>query len=96
LTPKLSAIIAISRLFIITYTVGKRKSLVDGQVKGSVTKEKAEEHSPSHFKLISDLTRRFIVRGGEGWQTTPTQFIVRLRNYGISAAQNDAKQGSVS
>ena len=37
-----------------------------------------------------------MVGGGEGWQTTPIQFIVRLRNYGVSAAQNDAKQGSVS
>jgi hypothetical protein len=61
-----------------------------------MAREKAEEQSPSHFELISDMTRRFMVGSGEGWQTTPTQFIVRLRNYGVSAAQNDAKQGSVS
>jgi superfamily II DNA helicase RecQ len=96
LTPKLSAIMAISRLFIVKYAVDKRKSLIEGKIEGGMTREKAEEHSPSHFELISDMTRRFMVGGGEGWQTTPTQFIVRLRNYGISAAQNDAKQGSVS
>jgi RecQ family ATP-dependent DNA helicase len=96
LTPKLSAIMAISRLFIVKYAVDKRKSIVDRQVEGGITKEEAEECSPSHFDIISDLTRRFMVAGGKGWQTTPTQFIVRLRNYGISAAQNDAKQGSVS
>jgi hypothetical protein len=95
-TPKLSAIMAIYRLFIVTYAVYRRKRMVEGQVAGDMAREKAEEDSPSHFDLISDLTRRFMVGRERGWQTTPTQFIVRLRNYGISAAQNDAKQGSVS
>lgn len=66
------------------------------KIQGGMKKEDAEERAPSHFELISDMTLRFMVGGGEGSQTTPTQFIVRLRNYGVSAAQNDAKQGSVS
>lgn len=96
MTPKLSAIMAISRLFIVTYAVAKRRSIVEAKVEGGMAKEKAEEQSPSHFELISDQTRRFMVGGGVGWQTGPTQYVVRLRNYGVSAAQNDAKQGSVS
>ncbi|KFA70949.1 hypothetical protein S40288_10242 [Stachybotrys chartarum IBT 40288] len=96
LTPKLSAIMAISRLFIVKYAVDKRTSTIKRHVDEGMSREEAEDRSPSHFDIISNLTRRFMVGGGKGWQTTPTQFIVRLRNYGISAAQNDAKAGSVS
>ncbi|RKK53183.1 hypothetical protein BFJ69_g17840 [Fusarium oxysporum] len=35
---------------------------------------------------MSDMTRRFLVGGAEGWDTTPTQFIIRLRNYGKAAS----------
>ncbi|KAH7009488.1 hypothetical protein EDB80DRAFT_838185 [Ilyonectria destructans] len=42
------------------------------------------------------MTQRFIVGGGDSWDTTPTQFMVRLRNFGIAADGNQAMPGSVS
>lgn len=49
LDPKLSAIMAISRLFIVTYAAGKRKRMVQGHVQEGVTREEAEDNSPSYF-----------------------------------------------
>jgi hypothetical protein len=37
-----------------------------------------------------------MVGGGEGWEMTPTQFIIRLRNFGMAAQNNIASHGSVS
>jgi hypothetical protein len=45
---------------------------------------------------MSEMTRRFLVGGAEGWDTTPTQFIIRLRNYGMAASGYQAMPGSVS
>lgn len=35
-------------------------------MEGGVARDKAKEHSLSHFELISDLIRRFMVGGGKG------------------------------
>lgn len=37
-----------------------------------------------------------MVGGGEGWETTPTQFVIRLRNFGMAINSNTAAQGSIS
>jgi hypothetical protein len=37
-----------------------------------------------------------MIGGGEGWETTPTQFIIRLRNFGMAAQNSTAAHGSVS
>jgi hypothetical protein len=95
-TPKLSAIMAISRLCIVKYAVDQRGLAVKKKVQQGQNQEEAEENSPSNFALISEMTRRFMVGGGEGWETTPTQFIIRLRNFGMAAHNNTATQGSVS
>lgn len=42
------------------------------------------------------MTRRFMVGGGEGWETTPTQFIIPLRNFGMATHNNTAARGSIS
>ncbi|KLP03469.1 Uncharacterized protein Y057_10530 [Fusarium fujikuroi] len=95
-TPKLSAIMAISRLCIIKYAVDQRAKTIKQKIQQGQSQEEAEENSPSHFALISEMTRRFMVGGGEGWETTPTQFIIRLRNFGMAAQNNTAAHGSVS
>jgi hypothetical protein len=95
-TPKLSAIMAISRLCIIKYAVDQRAKTIKQKMQQGQSQEEAEENSPSHFALISEMTRRFMVGGGEGWETTPTQFIIRLRNFGMAAQNNTAAHGSVS
>lgn len=91
-TPKLSAIMAISRLCIIKYAVDQRAKAIKQKMQQGQNREEAEENSPSHFTLISEMTRRFMVGGGEGWETTPTQFIIRLRNFGMAAHNNTASQ----
>ncbi|KAL6412376.1 uncharacterized protein AUP68_03578, partial [Ilyonectria robusta] len=95
-TPKLSAIIAISRLLLVKYVIDQKVKSIQRKRERGQSKEDTEENSPSHFKLISKITRRFIVRGSQGWDTTPTQFIIRLRNYGMAADSNRAMEGSVS
>ncbi|KAJ4195495.1 endo-1,3-beta glucanase [Fusarium solani] len=95
-TPKLSAIMAISRAFLVKYTVEKRARYVQQRVEKGQTREGAEEKSPGHFEIMSEMARRFLVGGAEGWDTTPTQFIIRLRNYGMAADGNRAMPGSVS
>jgi hypothetical protein len=42
------------------------------------------------------MIRRFLIGGAEGWDTTPTQFIIRLRNYGMAASGQEVMPGSVS
>ena len=95
-TPKLSAIMAISRLCITKYAVDQRTKAIKQKTQQGQSQEEAKENSPSHFSLISEMTRRFMVGGGEGWETTPTQFIIRLRNFGMAAQNNTASHGSVS
>lgn len=95
-TPKLSAIMAISRLLVVKYAVDQRAKLIQRKRQWGQSQEEAEESSPSHFELVSNITRRFMVGGGEGIQTIPIQFIVRLRNYGMAAHNNTATRGSVS
>ncbi|KAG7416705.1 hypothetical protein Forpi1262_v016777 [Fusarium oxysporum f. sp. raphani] len=87
---------AISRLCIIKYAVEQRAKTIKQKMQQGQSQEEAEENSPSHFALISEMTRQFMVGGGEGWETTPTQFIIRLRNFGMAAQNNTAAHGSVS
>jgi len=69
---------------------------VQHRVEQGQTRGEAEEKSPGHFEIMSEMTRRFLVGGAEGWDTTPTQFIIRLRNYGMAASGSQAIPGSVS
>ena len=98
LTPKLSAIMAISRLFIVKYAVDTRSKSIDRKMQNGFDRQAAEQESPSHFDIIQELVNRFMVSGNnsQGWSTTPMQFIVRLRNYGMAAAQAEARRGTVS
>ncbi|KAG7001869.1 ATP-dependent DNA helicase hus2/rqh1 [Fusarium oxysporum f. sp. conglutinans] len=95
-TPKLSAIMAISRVFLVKHTVDKRDLYIKKRVEEGQSRQEAEEKSPGHFEIMSEMTRRFLVGGAEGWDTTPTQFIIRLRNYGMAASGQEAIPGSVS
>ncbi|RKK72604.1 hypothetical protein BFJ71_g17488, partial [Fusarium oxysporum] len=95
-TPKLSAIMAISRVFLVKHTVDKRALYIQQRVEQGQTRQEAEEKSPGHFEIMAEMTRRFLVGGAEGWDTTPTQFIIRLRNYGMAASGQEAMPGSVS
>jgi hypothetical protein len=95
-TLKLSVIMAISCLCIIKYAVGQRTKALKQKTQQGQSQEEAEENSPSYFSLISEMTRRFMVGGGEGWEMTPTQFIIRLRNFGMAAQNNTASHSSVS
>lgn len=63
-TPKLSAIMAVSRLCLIKYAVDQRAKAIKQRVQRGQSQEEAEENSPSHFALISEMTRRFMVGGG--------------------------------
>jgi RecQ family ATP-dependent DNA helicase len=95
-TPKLSAIMAISRLLVVKYAVDQRTKAIKQKLQQGQSQQEAEDNSPSHFELVADMTRRFMVAGGEGVQTTPVQFIIRLRNYGLAAHNNSVTYGSVS
>lgn len=95
-TPKLSAIMAISRVFLVKHTINKRMSYIQRRVEQGQPRQEAEEKSPGHFEIMSEMTRRFLVGGAERWDTTPTQFIIRLRNYGMAASGHEAMPGSVS
>ncbi|KAF4449204.1 hypothetical protein F53441_7480 [Fusarium austroafricanum] len=95
-TPKLSAIMAISWVFLIKYTVNKKALYVQQRADQGQTRQEAKDKSLDHFEIISEMTRRFLVGGAEGWDTTPTQFIIRLRNYGMAASGQQAMPGSVS
>ncbi|GKU10137.1 unnamed protein product, partial [Fusarium langsethiae] len=95
-TPKLSAIMAISRVFLVKHTADKRDLYIKKRVEEGQSRQEAEEKSPGHFEIMSEMTRRFLVGGAEGWDTTPTQFIIRLRNYGMAASGQEAIPGSVS
>ncbi|EXK77360.1 hypothetical protein FOQG_17929 [Fusarium oxysporum f. sp. raphani 54005] len=85
-TPKLSAIMAISRVFLVKYIVDKRALYIQQRVEQGQTRQEAKEKSLGHFEIMSEMTRRFLVGGAEGWDTTPTQFIIRLCNYGMAAS----------
>ncbi|KAF4995459.1 hypothetical protein FDECE_12796 [Fusarium decemcellulare] len=95
-TPKLSAIMAISRVLLVKYTVDKRARYIQRRIEQGQSREEAEDGSPGHFEIMSDMTRRFLVGGAEGWDTTPTQFIIRLRNYGMATDQTRAVSGAVA
>jgi hypothetical protein len=77
-TLKLSAIMAISRLCIIKCVVDQRAKAIKQKMQQGQSQEEAEGNSPSYFALISEMTRRFRVGGGEGRESTPTQFIIWL------------------
>ncbi|KAK7586289.1 hypothetical protein V3481_009034 [Fusarium oxysporum f. sp. vasinfectum] len=55
-TPKLSAIMAISRFCIIKYAVDQRAKTIKQKIQQGQSQEEAEENSPSHFALISEMT----------------------------------------
>ncbi|KXH61011.1 hypothetical protein CNYM01_13192 [Colletotrichum nymphaeae SA-01] len=95
LTPKLSAIMAISRLCIVKHAVDDQPAKAAQKIWQGQSQEEAEGNSPSHFVLVSEMTRRFMVGGGGGWETTPAQFIIRLRNFGMAIQNNKATHGSV-
>lgn len=95
-TPKLSGIMSVARLLLVKYAVDQRWASIQRKMDRGHSREAAEEDSPSYFDLISRMVRRFMAGGGEGWQTTPVQFIVRLRNYGVAATNSEATPGSVS
>ncbi|KAJ4138000.1 hypothetical protein NW754_001360 [Fusarium falciforme] len=65
-TPKLSAVMAISRVFLIKYTIETRARYIQRRVEQGQTREEAEENSPGHFEIMSEMTRRFLVGGAEG------------------------------
>lgn len=95
-TLKLSAIMTISRLSIIQYTIYQRKQSIQQKIQDGQSEKEAEENSPGHFSLISKMTRRFMVGGGEGWETMPTQFIIRLRKFDMAVHNNIAARSSIS
>ncbi|KAF4449199.1 hypothetical protein F53441_7481 [Fusarium austroafricanum] len=65
-TPKLSAIMAISRVFLIKYTVDKRALYIQQRVDQGQARQEAEDKSPGHFEIMSEITRRFLVGGTKG------------------------------
>jgi hypothetical protein len=87
---------AISRVLLVKHTINKRTSYIQQRVEQGQTRQEAEEKSPGHFEIMSEMTRRFLVGGAEGWDTTPTQFIIRLRNYGMATSGYQSMPGSVS
>ncbi|KAF6793337.1 hypothetical protein CMUS01_16109 [Colletotrichum musicola] len=95
-TPKLSAIAAMSRLFVVKRAVDRRNELIEEKVSRGMGREEAEEKSASHFDLVRDMTSRFLVMGEQGTWTTPMQFLFRLRNWGMAANSKTASRGSVS
>lgn len=95
-TPKLSGLIAVARLLVIKKAVSARRDSIESKVAQGMSREDAEEESPSHYELVSDMVRRFMVAGGEGSETMPMQFIYRLRSYGMAANADEAADGSVS
>lgn len=95
-TSKLSAIMAISRVLLVKYTVDQRLRCIRRRVEQGQSQQAAEEKSPGHFEIMSDMTRRFIVGGAQRWATTPIQFIIRLRYCGMATDTNLATAGSVS
>ncbi|KAM6504808.1 hypothetical protein FSOLCH5_015297 [Fusarium solani] len=95
-TSNISGLMAMSRLFLVKYTVDRRAKYVQRRIQQGQSQDDAEENSPSHFVIMAEMTRRFMVGGGDGWDTTPTQFMVRLRNFGMAADGNQAMPGSVS
>ena len=95
-TPKLSVLMAISRLFVVLHAFEEAQTEVQQAVDGGEEKAAAEQRLPSVFERVRDMTRRFMVSGGDGWATTPAQFILRLRNYGMHAQSNDITSGSLT
>jgi hypothetical protein len=77
---------AISRVFLIKYIVDKRALYVQQRVDQGQTRPEAEDKSLGHFEIMSEMIRWFLVGGAEGWDTTPTQFIIWLCNYGMAAS----------
>ncbi|KAM0277281.1 hypothetical protein ACHAQH_005940 [Verticillium albo-atrum] len=93
-TPKLSAIVAVSRLLLVKAAVDERAKSIAKRIAQGQSREKAEEGSPSHFDLLSDMTRPIMV--GPAAMTRPMQFIFRLRNFSMAAHNNTPAQGSIS
>jgi hypothetical protein len=95
-TPKLSAIMANSRLMILQSAIDTREQAIEELVRRGTRRLDAEDQSPGLFKLVEEMVKRFIVDSIGGYKTTPTQFIVRLRNYSRSEAAREGIAGSIS
>ncbi|KAL9567428.1 hypothetical protein ACKAV7_008378 [Fusarium commune] len=93
-TPKLSAILAISRVFLVKYTADKKALYIQLRVEKGKSRHEVEETSVGHLEIMSMMTRRPFIGGVEGWDTTPTQFIIRLRIYGMAASGQQEMPGA--
>jgi superfamily II DNA helicase RecQ len=97
-TPKLSAIMAITRLFILKHAFDARQESIIQHKKDHprASQEEAEEKAISIIDRVETIVEGYMVPGTEAWKRGPIQFIVRLRNYGMSMQSNTAVAGAVT
>ncbi|KAH7242834.1 hypothetical protein B0J15DRAFT_371399, partial [Fusarium solani] len=92
-TPFLSALVSISRLLILREAARKRDKAIQQHAELGSSLLEAREASPGYFELVQELVTRCMLNSPAGADTTPMQFILRLRSYGIAAKANTAQPG---
>ncbi|TKW60305.1 MAG: DUF3505 domain-containing protein [Blastochloris viridis] len=95
-TPFLSALVSISRLLILREVARKRDKAIQQHIELGRSLLEAREASPGYFELVQQLVTRCMLNSPAGADTTPMQFILRLRSYGIAAKANTAQPGYIS
>ncbi|KAL6351699.1 hypothetical protein LRP88_15016 [Fusarium phalaenopsidis] len=95
-TPFLSALVSISRLLILREVARKRDKAIQQHAELGSSLLEAREASPGYFELVQQLVTRCMLNSPAGADTTPMQFILRLRSYGIAAKANTAQPGYIS
>jgi hypothetical protein len=95
-TPKLSAVIKLGRLWVVSQAHAERQASVQAMMQRGRSREAAEEASPSCWELTVSMVRRFMLISGEGVQPTPMRWMVQLRNYGMKVHFSAAVEGQVS
>ena len=98
-TKKLSAIISISKLLVLSkayYTRTSQVTLYARQYQISEEEARENEEIPSFYTLVQASTNRFLLLNDINKQAYPFDWIIRLRSYGLKIRYNYTSSGQIT
>lgn len=94
-TPKLSAIVTLSKLLLLLSIVRQRESRVQDLIEGGKSQEEAEEKAPSYYTLALQINKIFLMEAKERLSPYPLRWIILLRSFGLVIRNNTPSIGYI-
>lgn len=94
-TPKLSAVIKLSRLMVIQMAYQTRQDTIAERVGQGWSQERAEEECPGHVELVQGMCRKFMMLMDENGKPTPMDWMFEARTYGLHIRYSITADGNI-